>query len=96
MKTQTPPPILITLGVVTGLFAVGPARAVDFHVATAQDLQSALTLAVGDYTWNFNFNSAQASSLTLQAEPDLTNTGNYTATLPVVNDSAAFYRLRSP
>ena len=58
-----------------------PVRAVDFHVATAQDLQNALTLAAangaddniyltnGYYVGNFNFNSAEARNLTLQAEP---------------------------
>lgn len=62
-----------------------PARAVDFHVATAQDLQNALTLAAangaddtiyltnGYYMGNFNYSSAEAHSLTLQAEPGVTN-----------------------
>lgn len=62
------------------LLAVGllilqlPLRAVDFHVATAQDLQNALTLAAangsdnnlylaaGYYTGNFNFNSANPTA----------------------------------
>jgi hypothetical protein len=60
--------------------------AVDFHVATAQDLQNALTsaaadgaddniyLAAGYYTGNFNFNSAENYSLTIQGEPGTTNT----------------------
>jgi hypothetical protein len=55
-------------------------------VATAQDLQSALTaaaanggpstiqLAAGYYSGNFNFNSAQAYSLTLQGAQGTTNT----------------------
>jgi hypothetical protein len=62
-----------------------PVRAVDFHVTTAQDLQNALTLAAangaddtiylaaGYYTGNFNFNSAEPNSLTLQAESGVTN-----------------------
>ena len=61
-------------------------RAVDYHVATAQDLQNALTssaadgaddyiyLAAGYYTGNFNFNSAENYSLTIQGEPGTTNT----------------------
>ena len=64
-----------------------PVRAVDFHVATAQDLQNALTLAAsngaddniyltnGYYVGNFNFNSAEARNLTLLPEPGLTNAG---------------------
>ena len=59
---------------------------VDYHVATAQDLQNALTssaadgaddyiyLAAGYYTGNFNFNSAENYSLTIQGEPGTTNT----------------------
>ena len=64
-----------------------PLRAVDFHVATAQDLQNALTLAAangaddniyltnGYYVGNFNFNSTEARNITLLPEPGLTNTG---------------------
>ena len=67
------------------LLGVAPARAVDFHVATAQELQNALTLAAandaddniyltnGYYTGNFNFNSTEARNLTLQAEPGVTS-----------------------
>ena len=52
-------------------------RAVDFHVATAQDLQNALTLAAanganntiyltnGYYIGNFNYNSSAGHSLTV-------------------------------
>src|SRR4051812_35852021 len=62
------------------------ARAVDFHVATAQDLQNALTLAAangaddiiyltnGYYVGNFNYNSSEAKNLTLQAEAGVTST----------------------
>ena len=68
------------------LTALSTARAVDFHVATAQELQTALTLAAangaddniylaaGYYTGNFNFNSAEARNLVLQGEPGTTNT----------------------
>ena len=61
-------------------------KAVDFHVATAQDLQNALTLAAassvsnniyvtnGYYTGNFNFNSSNVNELTLLAEPGVSNT----------------------
>ena len=67
------------------LFTI-PARAVDFHVATAQDLQNALTLAAnngaddiiyltnGYYIGNFNFNSAEARNLSLLAETNVANT----------------------
>lgn len=85
MKTQSHPSILITLAAVILLLAAGAARAVDFHVATAQDLQNALTvassngaddniyLAAGYYMGNFNFNSAEAKNLTLQAEAGVAN-----------------------
>jgi hypothetical protein len=68
------------------LFATTTARGVDFHVATAQDLQNALTLAAangaddniylanGYYVGSFNFNSTEARNLTLLPEPGLTNT----------------------
>jgi predicted outer membrane repeat protein len=61
------------------------ARAVDYHVATAQDLQNALTLAAassvsnniyvtnGYYTGNFNFNSTNVNNLTLRAETNITS-----------------------
>jgi predicted outer membrane repeat protein len=73
----------LVAGLMLGLM---PARAVDFHVATAQDLQNALTLAAangaddviylaaGYYIGNFNYNSAEAASLTLQGEAGTTNT----------------------
>jgi predicted outer membrane repeat protein len=61
-------------------------RAAVFHVATAQQLQNALTTAAangsdddiyltnGYYEGNFNFNSSEAKNLTLLAEPGVTNT----------------------
>lgn len=60
-------------------------RAVDFHVATAQELQNALTLAAassvsnnifvtnGYYTGNFNYNSANVNELTILPEPGVAN-----------------------
>ena len=68
------------------LLSTAGARAADFHVATAQELQNALTTAAGNgadntiyltngyYTGNFNYNSAGGGSLTIQAEPGVTNT----------------------
>jgi hypothetical protein len=65
------------------LLGLTSARAVDYHVATAQQLQNALTLAAassvsnniyvtnGYYTGNFNFNSANINSLTLLAETNI-------------------------
>lgn len=62
------------------------ALAEEFHVATAQELQNALTqaaangsddtihVAAGYYAGNFNFNSAEAGSLTLQGEAGTSNT----------------------
>jgi len=61
-------------------------RAAEFQVATAQELQNALTaaavngesdtifLAAGYYVGNFNFNSDEAHSLTLQAAPGVDRT----------------------
>ena len=63
-----------------------PARAVDYHVATAQQLQNALTLAAangannniyitnGYYTGNFNYNSSAGYNLVITNEPGVTNT----------------------
>lgn len=63
-----------------------PLQAVDFHVATAQALQNALTLAAangannniwltnGYYTGNFSYNSSANYSLTVQPEAGVTNT----------------------
>jgi hypothetical protein len=73
---------------VTGAFVLSPmaARANDYHVNSPQTLQNALTLAAassvsnniyvtnGYYTGNFNYNSANVNSLTLLAEPGVTNT----------------------
>src|SRR5579872_652655 len=62
------------------------ALATDYHVATAQALQNALSLAAastvsnniyvtnGYYAGNFNYSSSNANSLTILAEPGLTNT----------------------
>ena len=68
------------------LLGAAGARAVDFHVVTAQDLQNALTLAAangannniyitnGYYTGNFNYNSAAGYNLAVTNEPGVTNT----------------------
>src|ERR1039458_5331099 len=60
-------------------------RAVDYHVATAQDLQNALTLAAangannniyltnGYYIGNFNYNSSAGYNLVVTNEPGVTN-----------------------
>jgi len=65
-----------SLALVMSISVLDRAVAVDFHVATAQELQNALTLAAangaddiiyltnGYYIGNFNFNSAEARSLT--------------------------------
>lgn len=62
------------------------AQAAEFHVTSAQELQNALTtaaangegdtvyVAAGYYTGNFNFNSAEAQSLLIQAESGVANT----------------------
>jgi len=62
-------------------------HATDYHVATAQALQNALTLAAADgandniyvtngyYVGNFNYNNTGTNNLTLLPEPGLTNTG---------------------
>jgi len=73
---------------VTAAVVLSPtlARANDYHVASAQDLQTALTLAAassvsnniyitnGYYTGNFNYNSTTGNYLTIMAEPGVTNT----------------------
>ena len=70
------------------LLGLPSARAVDFHVATAQDLQTALFLAAtngvnnniyvtnGYYldTGDFNYASPRTNSLTLLAEPGIAST----------------------
>jgi hypothetical protein len=80
---STPRIVALTAATLLGL---APARAVDFHVTTAQELQNALTLAAangaddniylaaGYYTGNFNFNSAENRALLLQGETGTTNT----------------------
>ncbi len=79
---------LLAIGTMVGLGLLTPrsAQADNFHVANGQALQNALTtaaangaddviyLAAGYYGGNFNFNSAEARSLTLQGEPGTTNT----------------------
>ena len=84
MKTQTLRTMQAALAALTGLAVTS--QAVDFHVTTAQELQNALTLAAangaddtiylaaGYYTGNFNFNSTENRSLTLQGESGTTNT----------------------
>ena len=79
--------LTIWLGALALAAACVQARAVDFHCATAQDLQNALTLAAangannniyltnGYYVGNFNYNSSGVNNLTLLPEPGLTNTG---------------------
>ncbi len=79
MNTRT-----VALAAVMGMAVL--ARAAEFHVTTAQELQNALTtaaangegdtvfVAAGYYTGNFNFNSAEAQSLTIQAEGGVANT----------------------
>lgn len=74
--------MMLAAGLTLGLM---PARAVDFHVATAQDLQNALTLAAangannniwltnGYYIGNFNFNSSGGYNLLIANEPNVTN-----------------------
>src|SRR5487761_1920180 len=73
--------VLAALAVLTN-----SSRAVDFHVATAQDLQNALTVAAangannniwltnGYYIGTFNYNSTASYSLALLAETNLNNT----------------------
>jgi hypothetical protein len=72
------------------MLAVTAARAGDFHVATSQDLQTALTTAAGNgsdnniwltnglnggyYAGTFSYNSPGGHSLTIQPEVGLTNT----------------------
>lgn len=84
MKTK---PHSLKLAVIAcmAMLAAVAARA-DFHVATSQDLQNALTLAAGNganniiwltngyYTGNFSYNSSATYSLTVQPEPGVANT----------------------
>jgi predicted outer membrane repeat protein len=75
------------LAIINSLVQYAPcAIGADFHVATAQDLQNALTTAAhngannniyltnGYYEGNFNYNSSSANNLTLLAELGVTNT----------------------
>ena len=76
----------LTALLVLATFSVNIARAVDYHVSTAQALQNALTLAASDgannniyitngyYTGNFNYNSSGGYNLTVTNEPGVTNT----------------------
>jgi len=85
MNTRSPSLKLAVLAGVA-LLAVTAARAVDFHVATPQDLQNALTSAAGNgsdnniwitngyYTGTFNYNSVAGHNLAIQAETNLVNT----------------------
>jgi predicted outer membrane repeat protein len=69
-----------------GAMLAASARAADFHVATAQDLQNALTAATangadntvwltnGYYTGNFSYNSSATYSLTVWPEPGVDKT----------------------
>lgn len=73
------------LGCLLAVGCAAAARAAEFHVTTAQELQNALTaaaangegdtvyVAAGYYTGNFNFNSAEAYDLTVQAESGVAN-----------------------
>jgi len=68
------------------ILATAPGRAQVFHVSTAQGLQNALTGAAsngldntiyitnGYYAGNFNYNSPAPNTLTVLAEPGVTNT----------------------
>jgi hypothetical protein len=75
MKTKK-----LALLILTGLACAGAARGGVFHCGTAQDLQTALSLAAangeddtiylaaGIYYGNFTFNSSEAQSLTILSE----------------------------
>ena len=78
--------LTIWLGALALAAACVQVRAVDYHVATAQDLQNALTLAAangannniyvtnGYYIGNFNYNSSAGYNLVVTNEPGVTNT----------------------
>ena len=78
--------LTIGLGALALAAACVQVRAMDYHVATAQQLQNALTLAAangannniyitnGYYIGNFNYNSTAATSLTISNEPGIANT----------------------
>ena len=77
--------ILIVLATGLTLASLSSSAQTTKHVATGQDLQSALTeaaesgtdyvvnLAAGTYSANFNFNTTGANNLTLQGETGVTN-----------------------
>ncbi len=77
--------LTLWLGALALAAACEKACAVDYHVATAQDLQNALTLAAvssvsnniyvtnGYYTGNFNYSNSTTSSLAVLAETNLTS-----------------------
>jgi hypothetical protein len=87
MKTKPDRNISLWLAALALVVACQLIRAADFHVATAQGLQNALTTAAnngtdnyiyltnGDYQGNFNYNSSDTNNLTVLTEPGLTNTG---------------------
>jgi hypothetical protein len=76
---------LLLLVSAIGVLSPTAARALDYHVNSAQTLQNALTLAAassvsnniyvtnGYYTGNFNYNSTTSNYLTLLAEPGVSN-----------------------
>jgi hypothetical protein len=82
---RTPLVLAAALALLTLAVAGRQCWAVDFHVATAQDLQNALTtaaangadnniyLSAGYYIGNFNYNSSSANNLTIANEPSVTN-----------------------
>jgi predicted outer membrane repeat protein len=86
MNTRTSHKLPLWFGVLALILACGQAGAVDFHVATAQGLQNALTVAAnngtnnsiyltnGYYEGNFDYNSSGPNNLTLLPEPGVTNT----------------------
>jgi hypothetical protein len=78
-------PKLMTAMLAVAAFATTASAQNVFHVATAQDLQNALTEAAGDgadniiyvtngyYIGNFNYNSSDNTSLTIENESNATN-----------------------
>lgn len=73
----------LALALAVALWPLGPARAADFHVTTAQELQTALAtaqsngtndkvfLAAGTYAGIFTFVSSEANDLEIRAEAGL-------------------------
>ena len=86
ISTRNVHKLTIWLGALALAAACVQLRAVDFPVATAQDLQNALTQAAangadnniyitnGYYVGNFNYNSSGANSLTILPAAGVTNT----------------------